>query len=158
MKAMLPADEDARIRDLRAFEVLDTPSERTYDEIVGLAYQICGTPIAVMTLIDVDRQWFKAKVGLDIDETDREVRAPRRAGGSARSPGRSSSSAPRTSATSSYSYWRVGQCHDFGGYEGVAQGPIHFAGEHTSIDFQGYMEGGAETGIRAANEVIEAVR
>ncbi|MGE3857863.1 MAG: flavin monoamine oxidase family protein [Dehalococcoidia bacterium] len=58
----------------------------------------------------------------------------------------------------SYSYWRVGQCHDFGGYEGVAQGPIHFAGEHTSVDFQGYMEGGAETGIRAANEVIEAVR
>ncbi|MGE3858292.1 MAG: GAF domain-containing protein, partial [Dehalococcoidia bacterium] len=73
MKAMLPADEDARIRDLRSFEVLDTPAERTYDEIVRLASQICGTPIAVMTLVDVDRQWFKAKVGLEIDETDRDV-------------------------------------------------------------------------------------
>ena len=58
----------------------------------------------------------------------------------------------------SYSYWRVGQYQDFGGYEGVPQGAIHFAGEHTSIDFQGYMEGGAETGIRAADEIIAAYK
>ena len=54
----------------------------------------------------------------------------------------------------SYSYWRVGQYTSFSGYEGVAQGTIHFAGEHCSQDFQGYMEGGASEGIRAANEIL----
>jgi len=53
----------------------------------------------------------------------------------------------------SYSYWRVGQYTGFSGYEKVAQGPIHFAGEHCSQDFQGYMEGGATEGIRAAKEI-----
>jgi monoamine oxidase len=55
----------------------------------------------------------------------------------------------------SYSYWRVGQYTSFSGYEGVPQGPVHFAGEHCSQDFQGYMEGGASEGIRAAKEIIE---
>jgi monoamine oxidase len=54
----------------------------------------------------------------------------------------------------SYSYWRVGQYHTIGGYEGVRQGNVHFAGEHTSVDFQGWMEGGAITGVRAAGEVL----
>jgi len=54
----------------------------------------------------------------------------------------------------SYSYWRVGQYTAFSGYEKVAQGSIHFAGEHCSQDFQGYMEGGASEGIRAANEIV----
>jgi monoamine oxidase len=54
----------------------------------------------------------------------------------------------------SYSYWRVGQYTAFSGYEGVQQGPIHFAGEHCSQDFQGFMEGGAAEGIRAANEIL----
>jgi monoamine oxidase len=58
----------------------------------------------------------------------------------------------------SYSYWRVGQYTAFAGYEGVPQGPIHFAGEHCSQDFQGYMEGGAREGARAANEVFHALR
>jgi len=53
-----------------------------------------------------------------------------------------------------YSYWRVGQYTLFSGYEGVAQGAIHFAGEHCSQDFQGYMEGGAAEGARAAAEVL----
>jgi monoamine oxidase len=57
----------------------------------------------------------------------------------------------------SYSYWRVGQYTSFAGYEGVAQGPIHFAGEHCSQDFQGYMEGGAREGGRAALEVFHAL-
>lgn len=57
----------------------------------------------------------------------------------------------------SYSYWRVGQYETIAGYEGVAQGPIHFAGEHCSINFQGYMEGGAEEGARAANEVLALI-
>jgi monoamine oxidase len=56
----------------------------------------------------------------------------------------------------SYSCWKVGQYTLFSGYERVAQGNIHFAGEHCSINFQGYMEGGAREGIRAANEVLVA--
>ena len=57
----------------------------------------------------------------------------------------------------SYSYWRVGQYTAFSGYEGVPQGTIHFAGEHCSQDFQGYMEGGASEGARAAQEVLDAL-
>lgn len=55
----------------------------------------------------------------------------------------------------SYACWRVGQYTTFGGYEGVAQGPIYFAGEHCSVEFQGYMEGAAREGARAAREIIE---
>jgi monoamine oxidase len=54
----------------------------------------------------------------------------------------------------SYAYWRVGQYTRFGGYEGVRQGNILFAGEHTSQDFQGFMEGGASEGVRAATELL----
>ena len=54
----------------------------------------------------------------------------------------------------SYSYWRVGQYTAFSGYEGHRQGNIHFAGEHCSQDFQGFMEGGASEGVRAANEIL----
>ncbi len=58
----------------------------------------------------------------------------------------------------SYSYWKPGQYVGFSGYEGVAQGNIHFAGEHCSQDFQGYMEGGAEEGARAANEILALLK
>ena len=51
----------------------------------------------------------------------------------------------------SYSYWKPGQYTGFSGYEGVRQGNIHFAGEHCSTSFQGFMEGGASEGVRAAN-------
>jgi monoamine oxidase len=57
----------------------------------------------------------------------------------------------------SYSYWKTGQYTQFSGYEKVAQGRIHFAGEHCSQDFQGYMEGGASEGVRAANEILALV-
>ena len=56
----------------------------------------------------------------------------------------------------SYSCWKVGQYTAFSGYEGVAQGNIHFAGEHCSVNFQGFMEGGASEGQRAAHEVLIA--
>lgn len=56
-----------------------------------------------------------------------------------------------------YSYWRVGQYTAFSGYERVRQGNVHFAGEHCSIDFQGFMEGGAAEGARAAGEVISDI-
>jgi len=54
----------------------------------------------------------------------------------------------------SYSYWKVGQYVGFSGWEALRQGNIHFAGEHCSQDFQGYMEGGASTGVAAANEIL----
>jgi monoamine oxidase len=57
----------------------------------------------------------------------------------------------------SYSYWKPGQYVGFSGYEGAQQGNIHFAGEHCSVNFQGYMEGGAEEGARAATEILNQV-
>jgi monoamine oxidase len=54
----------------------------------------------------------------------------------------------------SYSYWKPGQYTGFSGYEKARQGNIHFAGEHCSQDFQGFMEGGASEGVRAANEIL----
>jgi monoamine oxidase len=58
----------------------------------------------------------------------------------------------------SYSYWKVGQYTKFGGIEGVQEGACHFCGEHTSVDFQGYLNGGVQTGYRAAGEVVDALR
>ncbi|HET9781100.1 MAG TPA: NAD(P)/FAD-dependent oxidoreductase [Candidatus Dormibacteraeota bacterium] len=58
----------------------------------------------------------------------------------------------------SYACWKVGQYTSFSGYEGVPQGNIHFAGEHCSINFQGFMEGGAQEGARAANEVLSDIK
>ena len=57
----------------------------------------------------------------------------------------------------SYSCWRVGQYTHFAGYERVRQGPISFAGEHCSVEFQGFMEGAAREGARAAHEIIQDV-
>jgi monoamine oxidase len=54
----------------------------------------------------------------------------------------------------SYSYWKVGQYTSFAGIEKERQGTCHFAGEHTSIDFQGYLNGAVETGERAAGEIL----
>ena len=58
----------------------------------------------------------------------------------------------------SYSYWKVGQYTKFSGMEKTPQGTCHFAGEHTSQDFQGYLNGGVETGERAANEILAALK
>jgi monoamine oxidase len=58
----------------------------------------------------------------------------------------------------SYSYWKVGQYTTFAGIEGRREGHAHFCGEHTSIDFQGYLNGAVETGERAAAEVIADLR
>jgi monoamine oxidase len=58
----------------------------------------------------------------------------------------------------SYSYWKVGQYTRFAGMEGAMQGTCHFAGEHTSQDFQGYLNGAVDTGQRAANEILAAYK
>lgn len=73
MKAPVPADEDARIAELHEYHILDTGSEREYDDLVLLASQICGTPIALISLIDTHRQFFKARIGLEATETPRDV-------------------------------------------------------------------------------------
>jgi len=59
---------------------------------------------------------------------------------------------------SSYAYWRVGQYQTIAGYERVRQGNVFFAGEHTSLDYQGWMEGAASEGIRAAKEILALLR
>jgi monoamine oxidase len=56
----------------------------------------------------------------------------------------------------SYSYWKVGQYTKFAGIEGEPEAACHFAGEHTSIDFQGYLNGAVESGERAAREILAA--
>jgi PAS domain S-box-containing protein len=68
-----PHDEDRRLASLRALRVLDSLPEREYDDLVHLASTICGTPIALISLIDEGRQWFKARLGLAAVETPREV-------------------------------------------------------------------------------------
>jgi K+-sensing histidine kinase KdpD len=62
-----------RINELVQLEILDTPKEREFDDIVELASKLCNTPISLISLVDVNRQWFKAKKGLDVSETDRSA-------------------------------------------------------------------------------------
>ena len=71
--APVPDQERARLAALAAYEILDTLPEAAYDDISRLAAQICGTPIALMSLVDRDRQWFKARTGLEPSETPRDV-------------------------------------------------------------------------------------
>ena len=72
MKAPLPPDEAQRLASLRQYDILDTPPEAAFDDLTLLAAHICQTPIALLVLIDQDRQWFKAKVGVRLTETPRE--------------------------------------------------------------------------------------
>lgn len=69
MKAARHPRETQRLSALRSYNILDTPRETDFDEIVGLASAICETPISVVNLIDAERQWFKAEVGLGVRET-----------------------------------------------------------------------------------------
>jgi anti-sigma regulatory factor (Ser/Thr protein kinase) len=66
-------DETARLAALRQYRILDTDPERAFDDLALLASQICGTPIALITLVDADRQWFKARTGIAERETPRAV-------------------------------------------------------------------------------------
>jgi diguanylate cyclase (GGDEF)-like protein len=69
----LSADEEARLKNLASYDILDTLPEQAYDDIVRLAAIICGTPMGFITMVDRDRQWFKATLGLDVAETPRDI-------------------------------------------------------------------------------------
>jgi GAF domain-containing protein len=68
-----PPDEEKRLEALRGFDILNTPAEKAFDDLVRLALYICDTPIAAVSFIDKDRQWFKSKVGLAVPETKRDI-------------------------------------------------------------------------------------
>ena len=69
----IPSNEDERLEALQAFEILDTLPDLEFDDITKSAAEICDTPIALISLVDKDRQWFKSKQGLEASETSREV-------------------------------------------------------------------------------------
>ncbi|MFC7434504.1 ATP-binding protein [Hydrogenophaga bisanensis] len=71
--APLPDTEAQRLAKLHSYGVLDTLPQTAFNDIVALASSICGTPVALISLIDRDRQWFKAKTGIDVEQTGRDI-------------------------------------------------------------------------------------
>jgi len=71
--APVPAEEPRRLAALRELGILDTGSEQRFDRLTELASIVTGSPIALVSLVDEHRQWFKSKIGLDIDETPRDA-------------------------------------------------------------------------------------
>ena len=72
-KIPIPKNETERLNALNAYNILDTVNEEEFDRLVQLASLICDVPIALVSLIDKDRQWFKAKVGVDVTQSPRDI-------------------------------------------------------------------------------------
>ncbi len=72
-QAAIPKTEAARLEALRQYDILDSIPERGYDDITAIAAEICDTPMALVSFVDRDRQWFKSRVGIDARETPRDI-------------------------------------------------------------------------------------
>ena len=73
MKARLPRNETQRLKVLWQYDVLDTVPEAAFDDLTDLAAHICAAPIALISLVDEQRQWFKSRVGISAKETSRDI-------------------------------------------------------------------------------------
>jgi two-component system NtrC family sensor kinase len=73
MRAPIPKNEKKRLKVLWQYEVLDTVPEEIFDDLTELAARICEAPIALISLVDEERQWFKSKVGVSLSETSRDI-------------------------------------------------------------------------------------
>lgn len=73
MDEHVPGGESARLVALRSYRILDTDPERAFDDLAFLASDVCNTPIALISLVDADRQWFKSRIGVSQSETARSI-------------------------------------------------------------------------------------
>lgn len=73
MNIPIPENEDERLQELHRYDILDSLCEQSFDDLVELASQICEVPIALITLVDADRQWFKSRIGVPFAETPRDI-------------------------------------------------------------------------------------
>ena len=73
MQLPLPENEVVRLENLRSYGILDTPPEQAFDDLTRLAAFICGTPVALIGFMDLDRQWFKSRIGWDVAEVPRDM-------------------------------------------------------------------------------------
>src|SRR5512143_1640976 len=73
MKAPIPDNEAERLAALHEYHILDTGAEQAYDDITALAAYLCEVPIAMISLVDDSRQWFKSRIGLNRQETPRDI-------------------------------------------------------------------------------------
>ena len=73
MKSPIPHNEKERLEALKSYHIMDSLSEQEFNAITKLAASICGVPIALISLLDENRQWFKAKFGIDVEETPRNI-------------------------------------------------------------------------------------
>lgn len=69
----LPENEEQRLQSLKSLKILDTPAEERYDRLTRIACRLMNVPIALVSMVDSTRQWFKSKQGLDMDESPREI-------------------------------------------------------------------------------------
>lgn len=72
-RAVIPDDEADRLAAVQRYDVLDSPPDGAFERITALAARLCGVPIAIVSIVDTDRIWFKSHHGLDIDHVDREA-------------------------------------------------------------------------------------
>lgn len=73
IRAGLPINEEARLKKLYSYEILDTGAENTFDRLTALAARTFNVPVALISLVDRNRQWFKSAVGLELRETSRDI-------------------------------------------------------------------------------------